>query len=164
MSKSLWKGSRGLLSFDSAGSAGDQEFDALSCPENVQLSRASSRSIDRILVAQAEIEDFTIFCAERAFAACDLQAIWAGSLQQRAHRSGKRPGPRRVSARLWLPPRAIAELFDLSCLHVVYIARGEHVVRLLPGLVQPGIIVYRYLPGSYDFEGISLHNDCGVFG
>src|SRR4051812_27516709 len=59
--------------------------------------------------------------------------------------------------------RAGAVLLHLARFHVVDVAGREHVVRLLPGLIQARVVVHRDLPRAHHLEAIALHDDrCGL--
>ena len=44
-------------------------------------------------------------------------------------------------------------------LHVVDVARRQHEVRLLPGLIQARVVVDRHLPLAHHLEPVSRHDD-----
>ena len=58
---------------------------------------------------------------------------------------------------------ADTELLDLARFHVVDVALGQDVIRLLSWLVDPGVVMDGDLPGAHDFKAVASDDDCGLF-
>ena len=72
----------------------------------------------------------------------------------------------RASTRLPPPAagRADPQLLELARLHVVDVAGRQHVVGLLPRLIQARVVVDRHLPLAHHFELVAGDDDRGAFG
>src|SRR5262249_27064131 len=60
--------------------------------------------------------------------------------------------------------RADAQLFDFARLHVVDVADRQHVIRLLPRLIEARVVMDRDLPRAHHLEAVAVNDDRGRFG